>query len=265
MLMQLAGKLAFITGGGGGIGAGIGAALIERGMRVVLADIDMDRARKEASALGEAARAISLDVTDDRSWAQARAEVERELGPVDVLCNNAGVATPPVLLDETSPQLFAKIIAVNVTGVFNGIRAFAPGMKARNQGHIVNTSSLNGLLAHGTFGAYSASKFAVTGMTAALRQELEPFGVGVSTLYPGLTRSYMSLSDDTAALLANMPEDARQGEMMDPLWLGRAVARAIESNREHIITHPLVKAEVARRQQVLLAAFGEPAQPNYAG
>ncbi|MEW9856552.1 SDR family oxidoreductase [Novosphingobium sp. M1R2S20] len=263
--MDLAGKIAFITGGGGGIGAGIGAALVEKGMRVVLSDIDLDRARKEAEALGQAARAIAIDVTDEQSWAKAKAEVEAELGPVDVLCNNAGIATAPLLLDETPPSLFARIMAINVTGVFNGIRAFAPDMKARGQGHIVNTSSLNGLLAHGTFGAYSASKFAVTGMTDALRQELAPFGVGVSTLYPGLTRSYMSMSEDSAALMADVPEEVRQAQMMDPLWLGRAVARAIENNSEHIITHPSARPEVERRQQVLLSAFGEPAQPEYAG
>jgi len=263
--MDLPGRVAFVTGGGGGIGAGIAAALVESGMRVVLADVDLDRARKEADALGDAACAVRIDVTDEQSWAEAKSEVEAALGPVDVLCNNAGIATPPLLLDETSPELFASIMAVNVTGVFNGIRAFSPGMKARGQGHIVNTSSLNGLLAHGTFGAYSASKFAVTGMTDALRQELAPFGIGVSTLYPGLTRSYMSLSADSAALLADIPEEVRQAQMMDPLWLGRAVARAIESNLEHIITHPSVKSEVQRRQQLLLAAFGEPAQPGYAG
>jgi NAD(P)-dependent dehydrogenase (short-subunit alcohol dehydrogenase family) len=263
--MQLAGKVAFVTGGGGGIGAGIGAALAEKGMRVVLADIDIDRARKEADAIGGAASAVRIDVTLEESWAQAREEVEVTAGAIDVLCNNAGIATAPLLLDETPSDLFARMLAVNVTGVFYGIKTFAPGMKSRGTGHIVNTSSLNGLLAHGTFGGYSATKFAVTGMTDALRQELAPYGVGVSTLYPGLTRSYMSLSDDSAAMMRDIPADIREAQMMDPLWLGRSVARAIEDNSEHIITHPSVRAEVERRQQVLLAAFGEPAQPGYIG
>jgi NAD(P)-dependent dehydrogenase (short-subunit alcohol dehydrogenase family) len=261
--MELAGKIAFVTGGGGGIGAGIGTALVEKGMRVVLADIDFDRARKEADRLGSSANAVCIDVTSERSWADAKALVETDSGPVDVLCNNAGIAMPPLLVDETPADLFARIMAVNVTGVFLGIKAFAPGMKARRIGHIVNTSSLNGLLAHGTFGAYSASKFAVTGLSDALRQELASYGVGVSTLYPGLTRSYMSLSEDTAALLADAPAQVRQAHMMDPLCLGRAVARAIEANSEHIITHPSAKGEIERRQQLLLAAFGEPAQPGF--
>jgi len=263
--MQLAGKVALVTGGGGGIGAGIGAALVEKGMHVVLADIDLERAQREATALGALAQAVAIDVTQEQSWAEVRARVEATAGPVDVLCNNAGIATPPLLLDETPTNLFARIMAVNVTGVFLGIKTFAPGMKTRSSGHIVNTASLNGLLAHGTFGTYSASKFAVTGMSDALRQELAPFSVGVSTLYPGLTRSYMSMSEDSAAMMADIPAEVREAQMMDPLWLGRAVARAIEANREHIITHPSVRAEVERRQRLLLDAFGEPAQPGYAG
>lgn len=263
--MQLDGKIALVTGGGGGIGAGISAALVEKGARVILADIDLDRARKEAEALGASASALCIDVTSEQSWANVRTEIEEKIGSVDVLCNNAGITAGPMPLEELPSDLFARMLAINVTGVFFGIKAFVPGMKARKSGHIVNTSSLNGLLAHGPSGGYSASKFAVTGMTDALRQELAPFGIGVSTLYPGLTRSYMSLSDKTTAMLASAPLEVRGMQMMDPIWLGRAVARAIEGNTEHIITHPAVKPEVERRQKVLLAAFGEPAQPGYVG
>ena len=106
--MELAGRVAFITGGGGGIGAGIGAALVEKGMRVVLADIDIDRARKEADRLGPSASAVCIDVTSERSWAEAKALVEADIAPADVLCNNAGIAMPPLLLDETPPELFAR-------------------------------------------------------------------------------------------------------------------------------------------------------------
>ena len=93
-------------------------------------------------------------------------------------------------------------------------------------------------------------------------QELAPSGVGVSILYPGLTRSRMSLGQ-----APDLPEDRRaalEAQMMDPLWLGRAVVRAVEDNRLHIITHPDTKDALAARQQALLDAFGEPAQPGYA-
>jgi NAD(P)-dependent dehydrogenase (short-subunit alcohol dehydrogenase family) len=263
--MDLNGRIALVTGGGGGIGAGIGAALAEKGARVILADIDPGRAETEAATIGGGTTAIAIDVTSPDSWASVRSAIEASHGPLDILCNNAGIASPPALLDETDPAVFARVLAVNVTGVYHGIAAFAPGMRARQSGHIVNTSSVNGLLAHGGFGAYSASKFAVTGMSDALRMELAPFGVGVSTLYPGLTRSYMSLSPDAAAQMDAAMRENMEARMMDPLWLGRAVARAVETNSHHIITHPGHKDELVRRQGELLAAFGEPAQPGYVG
>jgi len=88
------------------------------------------------------------------------------------------------------PDLFARVMAVNVTGVYNGVVTFAAAMRTRRSGHIVNTSSINGLIAYGSLAAYSASTFAVDGLSEALRDELAPFGIGVSVLYPGLTDGY---------------------------------------------------------------------------
>jgi short-subunit dehydrogenase len=136
-------------------------------------------------------------------------------------------------------------------------------MKARKAGHVVNTSSANGLLPHGTFAAYCASKFAVAGMSEALRIELEPFGVGVSILYPGLTRSRMSESQMPG--LSPEAQKALDARMMEPIWLGRAVARAVEHNSLHIITHPDMLGVVKARFDTICAAFGEPAQPGYGG
>jgi NAD(P)-dependent dehydrogenase (short-subunit alcohol dehydrogenase family) len=263
MAMNLSGKTAFVTGAGSGIGTGIVQALAEKGMRVVLADIDFDLAKSEAAAIGADALALHLDVTSLDSWAEAKAAAEAHFGPVDVLCNNAGIATPRTLLDEVPPELFARVLAVNVTGVYNGVHSFVPDMRARGQGHVVNTSSVNGLLAHGRFGAYSASKFAVTGLSDALRQELEPYGVGVSVLYPGLTRSRMSMSPDVGAQLDEIAREALESRMMEPIWLGRAVARAIENNELHIVSHPAHKDEIEKRYAALMAAHGEPAQPGY--
>jgi short-subunit dehydrogenase len=100
-------------------------------------------------------------------------------------------------------------------------------------------------------------------MSEALRMELAPLGIGVSILYPGLTRSRMSesqvpgLSDDQAAALS--------ARMMEPVWLGRAVVRAVEANQLHVLTHPGHKADIEARMEVLYAAHGEPAQPGYQG
>lgn len=256
--MELADKVAFITGGGGGIGGGIAEAFIEKGMRVVLADIDLEHAQAQAAQLGERAIALELDVTSQESWTKAREAVHARLGQIDVLCNNAGISMPREPLDLVPPATFTRVMAINVTGVYLGVHTFAPEMRMRGSGHIVNTSSMNGLLAHGTFAAYSASKFAVTGMSEALQQELAPDGVGVSILFPGLTRSRMSMGDVEAGFIP--PEILKN--MMEPIWLGRAVAKAIEENNLYIISHPAYKPAVEERYRNVLAAFGQPAQPG---
>lgn len=261
--MNLAGKIAFISGGGGGIGIGMAEAFIEKGMFVVLADIDIGYTSAQAEKFGPRALALALDVTSLESWAAARDAAQAHFGQIDVLCNNAGISTARMPLDECPPAEFARVMAINVTGVYNGIVTFAGALRARGQGHIVNTSSVNGLNPFGTFGAYSASKFAVLGMSDALRQEMTPHGVGVSTLFPGLTRSRMSLDPNVGADKGQIPREVLEANMMQPVWLGRAVAKAIEGNQPYIITHPGYKAVMEARFQAILDAFGEPAQPGY--
>ncbi len=258
--MELNGKVAFITGGGGGIGEGMAEAFVEKGMRVVIADIDMDKAQAVAKRFGEAAMAVELDVTSLHSWALARERALAHFGEVDVLCNNAGISIKWQPLVDLDPELFDKTVAINLKGVFNGVKTFGHDLMAKKSGHIVNTSSLNGLLSMGSMGPYAASKFAVTALTKALRDEMAPHGVGVSAVYPGLTRSYMSM-DISKANEAHM----QSMQMMEPVWLGRAVVRAIENNEPHIITHPSSKTSLEAWQAEILSAFGEPAQPGYQG
>lgn len=264
--MEFAGKLVFITGGGGGIGGGMAAAFGERGCRIVLADINPAFAEEEAAKLPGNVEAIpiQLDVTDAHSWAAARIYVENNLGAIDVLCNNAGISSGFKAVIDTPLEEFERVMAINVTGVWNGIQAVAPGMTQRGAGHIVNTSSMNGLNPFGTFAAYSASKFAVLGLSDAVRQELAPFGVGVSTLFPGLTRSRMSESPTEGPMARNPAQAAAiRDNMMDPLWLGRAVVAAVEADQPYIITHPEYALDTKARFEQILSAFGEPAQPGY--
>jgi NAD(P)-dependent dehydrogenase (short-subunit alcohol dehydrogenase family) len=260
--MKLEGKVAFITGGGGGIGSGIAAAFAETGMKLVLADLDFEQAKQQAARFADNAVAVALDVTSLDSWASARQAAYERFGRIDVLCNNAGISQPRTALDQVPADTFGRVMATNVTGVYNGLVTFAHDMRERRSGHIVNTSSVNGLIAFRTFAAYSASKFAVTGLSEALRDELAPFGVGVSILFPGLTRSRMSLGDAAAGFI---PKETLESGMMEPVWLGRAVVRAIEQNELYIITHPEHRAIIEARFKSILAAFGEPAQPGYVG
>ena len=260
--MDIEGKVVLVTGGGGGIGAGIAEAFVEKGARVAVSDVNLDYARQEAKRIGGGTIALAHDVTSPESWAGVKAEVESRLGPVDVVCNNAGISLPFKPLEQVSLDEFDRVMAINVRGVFLGCTAFIPEMKARGHGHIVNTSSVNGQLPHQTFAVYSASKFAVTALSEAMRDELAPFGVGVSILYPGLTRSRMSEGQ-----VPDLPEDKRKALaalMMEPVWLGRAVVRAVEGNLLHIVTHPDHLPALRARVDALYAAFGDPAQPGYA-
>lgn len=264
--MQVEGKTIFITGGGGGIGSGMAQAFAEKGAQVVLADIDEDFAQAETAQLPPSSRglALQLDVTDRNSWAAAREKAEAHFGSVDILCNNAGIASGFQPLVDMAPADFDRLIAVNLTGVYNGIHCFARHMIDRGSGHIVNTASMNGLNPFGLFAAYSASKFGVLGLSDSLRQELSPLGVGVSTLFPGLTRSRMSESEIVGPGAMDGARAAIiKANMMEPIWLGRAVVRAVEQNQPYIISHPEYRDDTARRFDQILAAFGEPAQPGY--
>jgi NAD(P)-dependent dehydrogenase (short-subunit alcohol dehydrogenase family) len=264
--MQLAGKSVLITGGGGGIGEGMAQAFAERGSQIVIADISMDYAKAAAAGLpaGAEAMVVELDVTSLESWAAMRQRVAARFGLIDVLCNNAGISSGFKPLVEIQPDEFNRLMAINVTGVYNGIFTFAREMSARGSGHIVNTSSMNGLSPYGSLAAYSASKFAVLGLSDALRQELAPVGVGVSTLFPGPTRSRMS---DSAVLDSEKSSAQRaasiQANRMEPIWLGRAVVRAVEVNEPYIVSHPEYKNHLAARFDEILGAFREPAQPGY--
>lgn len=261
--MDVAGKVVLVTGGGGGIGAGIAEAFAEAGARVVVTDVDLAHAQTVAERIGSGVVALAHDVTSRESWDEVKSATETAFGAVDVLCNNAGVSIPFQSLEDVTEDAFERLMAINVRGVFLGCKAFLPDMKRRGSGHIVNTSSVNGQIPHATSAAYSASKFAVSGLSEALGKELEPTGVGVSILYPGLTRSKMSTSQ-----VADLPEAHRAAiaaRMMEPVWLGRAVVRAVEDNRLHIITHPDHLETLQARLDQLVGAYGEPAQPGFAG
>lgn len=261
--MDVAGKVVIVTGGGGGIGAGIAEAFAEKGARVCITDINGDWAQEQAARIGAGAIALAHDVTSPDSWAGVKDAVERQFGPVDVLCNNAGISLPFKPMEEITLAEFDRCMAINVRGVFLGCHLFMGEMKARGSGHIVNTSSVNGQLPHGTFAVYSASKFAVAGLSESIRQELAPHGVGVSILYPGLTRSRMSEGQ-----MADLPQEIQQaiaGKMMEAIWLGRAVVQAVEDNRLHIVTHPDHLPALKERIDALYADFGEPAQPGFIG
>jgi NAD(P)-dependent dehydrogenase (short-subunit alcohol dehydrogenase family) len=186
---RIEGRTALVTGAASGMGLSIAEALVEAGARVVLADRDGVALEALAPRLSEAALVQLLDVTDRSGWNRTKQLVESTFGPIEILINNAGIGTERKELCDLDPQDFDRQIAVMLTGVYNGIHELGPGMRDRGEGHILNTSSMTGLVAAPTMAAYSAAKYGVVGLSEALRAEMAPHGVGVSVLCPGLVRT----------------------------------------------------------------------------
>jgi 3alpha(or 20beta)-hydroxysteroid dehydrogenase len=181
---RLEGRVALITGAAGGIGASTARCMAEEGAALLLTDANGDGAERLAGELGGTAAAREHDVTSEEEWAAIGAWAHELYGRVDVLVNNAGVFLAAPLAD-TSPADFRRVLDVNVTGVFLGMRTFAPGMTERKYGSIVNVSSLAGLMGSPLLTAYSASKWAVRGMTKVVAKELARSGVRVNSVHPG--------------------------------------------------------------------------------
>jgi 3alpha(or 20beta)-hydroxysteroid dehydrogenase len=190
---RLRGKVALITGAAGGIGACAARAMAAEGAAVLLTDADADGAERVAVELGETAASCGHDVTSEEDWKAVTAWALQAHGRVDALVNNAGVflAAP---LAETSPEDFRRVLDVNATGVFLGMRALAPVMSEQRAGSIVNVSSVAGLMGSPLLSAYAASKWAVRGMTKVVAKELARFGVRVNSVHPGQIDTDMNAS-----------------------------------------------------------------------
>jgi 3alpha(or 20beta)-hydroxysteroid dehydrogenase len=182
-MARLEGKVAIVTGAARGTGEATARLFVEDAARVVLADVLDDAGEAVAKSLGGAARYQHLDVTAEDDWARAVERTLAEHGRVDVLVNNAAVLHMAAI-DETRLADYERVVRVNQTGTFLGIRAVAPVMKRQRSGSIVNVSSIDGLQGHNGAIAYCASKWAVRGMTRVAALELGRFGVRVNCVCP---------------------------------------------------------------------------------
>lgn len=206
---RLAGKVAVITGAARGQGAATARRYVAEGARVVVADVRDDDGAALVRDLGDAARYRHLDVSDEDGWADAVEGAVEDLGGVDVLVNNAGVLHFSAI-EDTRLADYERVIRVNQIGTFLGMRAVIPAMTRRGGGSIVNVSSVEGLAGMPTLIAYSASKFAIRGMTKVAALELGRRGIRVNSLHPGMI--------DTA-----MVREAA-GADVDLSWVGKKVA-----------------------------------------
>ena len=209
---RLSGRVAIVTGGAQGIGRVYARRLLSEGAQVVVADIDDQGALETARQLGEGALALHTDVSDKSSVRQMVERTVDSLGRVDVLVNNAALFGPLEYqpIEDISVELWDRVMAVNVRGVFLCCQAVAPVMKRQGAGKIINIASGILLSAPPNFAHYITSKGAVFAMTRALARELGPSGITVNSLAPGLT-----LSD--AVFLHHAPERIEQTRSSRPL------------------------------------------------
>jgi len=252
---KIAGTTAFITGGASGIGLAIASALIAEGARVMIADIDRAALDRAVASLGPNAASFRLDVRDRDGWAAARQAVEARFGQVDILVNNAGIGPDGHALADMDPASFDRVVAIKLTGTFNGVATFGAGMRGRGLGHIVNTASMAGLIASANLGAYTASKFAVVGLSEVLRAEMAPYGVGVSVLCPGLVRTNLGATTQAAGSDRVHPAQQTADAGIAPAIVGALVIDAIRANAMHIVTHGDYRTHVEKRMRRVLAAF----------
>ena len=183
-------KVAIITGGARGQGAAEAELFVAAGAQVVITDVLDDEGAATAERLGAACEFVHQDVTSEDSWTEVVDGVVDRHGAVDILVNNAGIFRT-VGLVETTLAMWEQMLSVNQTGVFLGMRTVAPAMKAKGSGSIINISSIAGLKSAAIAHAYSATKFAVRGMTKSAAVELAPHGVRVNSVHPGIIDTAM--------------------------------------------------------------------------
>jgi NAD(P)-dependent dehydrogenase (short-subunit alcohol dehydrogenase family) len=268
-VQSLKGKVAVVTGAGSGIGKALALRFADEGANVVLADVQEDAlisAVAEVRDRGVEALEVLTDVSQFESVeAMAEAALER-FGTVHVLCNNAGVGGGGRVANQQLVD-WQWVLGVNLWGVIHGIHAFLPILEANGEeGHIVNTASVAGLVAGPGIGPYNASKFGVVAISETLYHELGATGskVGVSVLCPGYVRTNIATSQRNRPQHlrreSKAPSEARANNAdiasgvstgMEPANVAEQVLHAIRANRFWIVTHPELLATVKQRNDLL--------------
>jgi len=230
---RLDGKVALITGGARGMGKSHARHLAAEGARVVIGDVLDDRGEHVAGGLGpDRCRFVHQDVTSEADWATAVATATEAFGRLDVLVNNAGVLKFGKIADMPLAE-FRRILDINAVGCWLGMKAVIEPMTAAGGGSIVNISSIEGFTGTAGLSAYTASKFAVRGMTKAAARELSPYGIRVNSVHPGGVLTRMALEQVSVTQTA-VPGHVVDGEaflkslpiprMAEPIEISRLVA-----------------------------------------
>jgi 3-oxoacyl-[acyl-carrier protein] reductase len=223
--MRLKDKVAIVTGGGSGFGAGIVRKFVAEGAQVIVADLNLDAALTIAAAAGPAARALRVDVADAGDVRTMMEAAELHFGHLDILVNNAGIGHLPQALEELPEAEFDRIVAVNMKAIYLAMREVVPRFKANRRGVVLNMASTAGVSPRPRLAWYNASKGWVITATRASAVELAPFGIRVNALNPvagetPLLRTFMG--EDTPEIRAKFLSTIPLGRFSTPEDLGNA-------------------------------------------
>ncbi|MEH6569378.1 MAG: SDR family NAD(P)-dependent oxidoreductase [Halioglobus sp.] len=262
-MQDLQDKVAVITGAGSGIGEGIARAAAAAGMKVVVADIDIEKARVVAEdlvAAGTAAIAVAVDVSDLQSVQALKDAALEKFGAVHLLCNNAGVWIG-ALMQEADIKDWQYLINVNLYGVIHGVQTFLPLLIEQGEGHIVNTASMGGLISGPPEGLYTTTKFAVVALSEALLMEVAGQGVGVSVLCPGLvdtnliTQSFAVRPEAFNSGIDHQQPAPDVANGIAPGLVGDQVMDAVREGGFYVITHDDYRDIIKMRHDGIIDAL----------
>jgi NAD(P)-dependent dehydrogenase (short-subunit alcohol dehydrogenase family) len=277
-MRDVQGKVAFVTGGASGMGLAMVRSFAAAGMKVAVADIEqasLDRVAEEFADTNAEIITLQLDVTDRAAMERAADAAEQAFGRVHVVCNNAGVAVGGAV-DQMSYADWDWVLGVNLNGVVNGVQTFVQRIERHGEGgHFVNTASMAGLIPVPGLSVYNTSKYAVVGLSEAMRIDLADRNIGVSVLCPGVVKTNIfdsgrnrpaSLTGDRdtaaaifAADLTDTERAARLAELLanalDPAVVGDMVLHAIQNDEFYIFTHPEIRTISDARQAEISTSF----------
>ena len=235
----LDGRVVAITGGARGIGLATARALVARGARVAIGDLDGDLAAAEAVSLGATAFGIALDITDEASFAAFLDAAEDRFGPIDVLINNAGIMPIGRLLEEPA-DLARRALLINVSGGLIGMKAALPGMIRRGRGHVINIASVAGKSPVPGGLTYAATKAAVVSMTESARVEFAGSGVNFTCVMPSFTNTELIAGTKGTKLVPTVQPDD----------VAKAIVKVITKPKPDVFV-PRVLGPIVRTQPLM--------------
>lgn len=261
-MSEMTDRVAVVTGAASGIGLAVAEELAREGARVALLsrpEDDLDTPRKLCEMYGGAVLAVGADVGDPRAVRTAVETVERELGPIDAVHNNAGISLVAPLADTTD-EIFERQLRTNLAGNFFVLRETARVMQPRRRGAIVNTASELALIGQAGYVAYTATKGGILAMTRSAAAELASWGVRVNAVCPGTTRTPMFLREfegaaDPAAELAENEASVAVGRIADPREIAQAVLFLL-SDRANYVTGTQLVVDGGRTGCVAAGSIG---------